>query len=78
MRAILSAVLISAGVLAPGAASNAQDPWPCQTASLEARACDMQYTSDLSQCSVLPSGEQAGCNATAAGVWGVCMANITC
>ncbi|HWW10962.1 MAG TPA: hypothetical protein VN018_00490 [Brevundimonas sp.] len=75
MRKILAIAVLAGGLMIPLATPSAAVTvgWPCQNASLEATMCGIQYNDDLTSCELAPTGQQAGCRATAAAVYGHCM-----
>jgi len=75
MRKLLAIAVLAGGLMIPLATPSAAVTvgLPCENASMEGFMCGMQYDDDLTTCELAPPGQQSGCRATAAAVYGHCM-----
>ena len=74
MRRLLAAAAVLGLLMVPTTTTTARTfGLPCDAMSLEGTMCGIQYEDDLAGCELAPSGQQAGCRATAAGNYGRCM-----
>lgn len=75
MRKILAIAALAGGLMIPLATPSAAVTvgLPCDSMSLEAGMCGMDYEIDLQMCDYAQPGQQSGCRSAAAGRFATCM-----